>query len=100
MKTRSNAQIVGRPGNLEFLEEHVRHVLIVVLPCVDDDFLDVRTETECFRDDGRFNELWPGAKDRSDLHMLRRLWLCLQRETYLEALLPPARLAGAALVSL
>src|SRR5438445_596657 len=62
----ADAQVVIRPRHVEDLEEHIGHVLVVVLPGVDEDLLVVLADLAADR--GRFDELRAGPDDARDLH--------------------------------
>jgi hypothetical protein len=63
-----NIQMVGWSGNIEFIEEYLGHVVVIVLACVDNYFLDELSTLEIVFPDGSgdyrsFDELRAGAYD-------------------------------------
>ena len=63
-------QVVIRMWDAEFVEEYLRHVVVVVLSRVDDDFLDLPSillfdgAAQCCG----FDDLRPGSDDGDDFH--------------------------------
>src|SRR5207247_5193211 len=77
-----HAQVVIRPGDVEGIEEHVGHVLVVMLARVDQDLLMVLTDLAAHR--RGLDELGSRADDARDFHAasdgsggLLALWIVL-----------------------
>lgn len=79
MSEAGDAEVMIRAGDIELVEEDIRHVGIEMLAGVDDDLPDVVVGTNGPTDRGGFDELRPGAKDGEDFHaqmavMMRVCW--------------------------
>ena len=60
--------MIGR-RDLEFIEEHVRHVRVIMLAGVDEHLGDAGLFTQPERHDRRLDELRSGADDGDDFHV-------------------------------
>ena len=65
-----NAKIMMRLGDVQLLEEDVRHIGIEMLPGMNDDLFDVIARLDGTADGGGLNELRTGAEDGEDFHRL------------------------------
>ena len=62
----SHAQMMFRGRNRELLEEHGRHLMVVMLPGVHEDFFVAATQHGAHR--RRLDELWARADDGQESH--------------------------------
>ena len=62
-----DSQVRVRFWDAHFIEENLRHPVIVVLPGVEQELV-VTGFSQCFADRRRFDELWTGTNDRKDFH--------------------------------
>ena len=68
MGARAHGQVHIRSRDAELLQEHVRHVRIVVLAGVNQRLDDVRARFERVHHGRDFHEIWPSAYDVKDIH--------------------------------
>lgn len=68
MAPAADGEAVVRRAHAQLTEEHVRHVLVVVLAGVDQHLGDARRRRELRRDDARLDELRTRADNGEHLH--------------------------------
>jgi hypothetical protein len=70
MRTRPNAEVDVRRRNRQLLEEHIRHVDVVMLPRMHQDLLDTAPRTERAMHRRYLHEVRTSAHDMQNLHRL------------------------------
>src|SRR5438874_5477868 len=68
MGSGANPEVDGWRGDIELVEEHLRHTVVVVLACMHQDFADLRRLSQGSGHDRRFDKLWPCTHDADDTH--------------------------------
>jgi hypothetical protein len=66
MGTGTYIEMIVRSWDMEFLKKNVRHLRVIVLPGMDENFSMVLSNLA--GDRGTFDKLGPGTNDRDDLH--------------------------------
>ena len=67
--TTADVQVEGGGRHAQLLEEHIGHVLVVVLAGVHDAVFDIRILFQGLADDGRLDELGPGTDNRKNARL-------------------------------